>query len=623
MLSHRNLARNSMAVVLIFILSACGGGGSDSPPPAPSTTTMDADPITNDNAVLNADVNPNGLGTNAWFEYGADNALSTFTMTTDQGIGSGTVPQSIHSTVTGLSAGTIYYYRVVATNPAGTSKGTIESFTAASLPPTVSTSAAGPVSNDNAVLNGDVNPKGLATNAWFEWGTDPTLDIRTITSIQDVGAGPASVSIQTTSLTVTPGTTYYFRIAAQNTAGTSRGTIENFKASQIPSATTNGATSVTSNSATVNGDVNPAGLQTIYWFVWGTDPSLTLPSSTHETPVQGMAAGTFTAQPVSAPLSGLGAETTYYFRTVASNADGEFQGAIKAFLTSVSPTVNTTAATSITTTGAVLNGNVNPNGYATDAWFEYGTDPALSSSASTTSNAMGSGVTALPTSASISGLTPFRTYYYRVAAVNSGGTQKGVIRSFPTGEYYVAVGDSITGGSQDDIPADGIGFEPILDTLLTAAKGYPHTVDKVGVSGDTSADGAASIGGTLGTHSNAKYYLILYGTNDADTSRGVGYPVPKTTYKANMQAIITAVKNDGKIPYLAKVPYTTDPLRSDAAIRGYNAAIDELRGSNGIAVVAPDFYAWFQSHQIELSDGVHPDGTGYQSMASKWFEVLP
>ena len=61
---------------------------------------------------------------------------------------------------------------------------------------------------------------------------------------------------------------------------------------------------------------------------------------------------------------------------------GESQGTILNFHNvRVSPTVTTNAATSITTTSAVLNGDVNPNGYATDAWFEYGTDPTLASSA--------------------------------------------------------------------------------------------------------------------------------------------------------------------------------------------------------------------------------------------------
>jgi lysophospholipase L1-like esterase len=64
-------------------------------------------------------------------------------------------------------------------------------------------------------------------------------------------------------------------------------------------------------------------------------------------------------------------------------------------------------------------------------------------------------------------------------------------------------------------------------------------------------------------------------------------------------------------------------LRSNTAIQDYNAAIDELRVSNSIAVVAPDFDFWFESFPGQLDDGVHPNGVGYQSMANQWFFVLP
>jgi len=622
---HRAMAGFFQCVILILFLSACGGGGgSNAPPPAPSATTTDANPITNDNAVLSGDVNPNGLETTAWFESGLDNTLSTFTKTGDQAMGSGKTIVPIQATILNLSPGITYYFRVAAQNSAGSSKGAIEGFIAALLPPTVSTLTAGPISNDNAVLNGDVNPKGLPTSAWFEWGTDPTLNARTITSSDNVGTGAAFVSIKAPLTNLIPGTTYHFRVVAQNTTGTSKGTIKSFKVSQIPSATTNAATSVTSSSATLNGSVNPNGLLTSYWFVWGTDPILTNPVSTFETPTQVIVAGTFATQPVSAVPPPLSVGAIYYFRVAARNAEGESQGTIHNFQTSVSPTVTTIdPATSITTSSAVLHGDVNPNGFSTDAWFEYGTDPALSSPAATAPGPKGSGTTTLSFNASISGLNPWRTYYYRAAASNSGGTQKGVIQSFPTGEYYVAVGDSITAGSQDDNLADGIGFEPILNNLLTASKGYPHTVVNEGVSGDTSADGAALIStpgpnNPLSKNPSAKYVLVLYGTNDAFIPA-----VSKATYKANIQAIITAIRNAGKVPYLGKVPFTLDPLRSDAAIQGYNAEIDELRNFNGISVVAPDLYAWFQSHQSQLADGIHPNGTGYQSMANLWFNVLP
>ncbi len=196
-------------------------------------------------------------------------------------------------------------------------------------------------------------------------------------------------------------------------------------------------------------------------------------------------------------------------------------------------------------------------------------------------------------------------------------------------EGYVAVGDSITFGSHDDIPSDGTGFEPILANLLAASKGIPVTIANEGISGTTSADGAASISTTLSKYPSAKYYLVMYGTNDAyipAVPSGMGLiptdPGYNGSYKDHMQKIISAILAAGKVPYLADVPYTSDPLRSNAMIYEYNAAVDELFITNNILVTPPPFYAYFQTHQGELADGIHPNGTGYQSMANLWFTAL-
>ena len=53
------------------------------------------------------------------------------------------------------------------------------------------------------------------------------------------------------------------------------------------------------------------------------------------------------------------------------------------------------------------------------------------------------------------------------------------------------------------------------------------------------------------------------------------------------------------------------------------ASIDELKIANGLQVIPPDFYAWFNSRPDQLADGLHPNGTGYQSMANLWFNALP
>jgi len=238
---------------------------------------------------------------------------------------------------------------------------------------------------------------------------------------------------------------------------------------------------------------------------------------------------------------------------------------------------------------------------------------------------MGTGTSVLPFNATIS-LSAYTTYYFRAAASNGGGTQRGAIRSFQTGVRYVAVGDSITEGS-DGSNLTG-GYEPILGNLLM---NNPYTVANEGVGGTTSGNGADSIAATLSNYPSAQYYLIMYGTNDSSTTRGAGYPFPKATYKTNMQAIITAVKNAGKTPYIAKVPYvdSSNPNFpagenfSDLSIQQYNQAVDELVSENVIPVTPPAFYVWFQSHTSQLADAIHPNSAGYQSMATLWSNALP
>ena len=60
-------------------------------------------------------------------------------------------------------------YTPTGTGPAETVGSTVD------FPPTVTTNTATYITIDNATVNGGVNPNGLATTTWFEWGTDPSL----------------------------------------------------------------------------------------------------------------------------------------------------------------------------------------------------------------------------------------------------------------------------------------------------------------------------------------------------------------------------------------------------------------------------------------------------------------
>jgi hypothetical protein len=95
----------------------------------PSVTTLPATSVITNAATLNATVNPNGVQTTAWFEWGATTNYGTTSTPTNVGSGSSNV--SVTNTVTGLTAGLTYHFRVVATNIEGLTCGTDLAFVAA------------------------------------------------------------------------------------------------------------------------------------------------------------------------------------------------------------------------------------------------------------------------------------------------------------------------------------------------------------------------------------------------------------------------------------------------------------------------------------------------------------
>lgn len=97
--------------------------------PVPTTTTSTQTNVTSNAATLNGIINPNGVTTSGWFEWGTDPTLATSNSTAPQALGSGTTNQALTADLSGLAANTTYYFRAVGMNSAGTSKGTILSFT--------------------------------------------------------------------------------------------------------------------------------------------------------------------------------------------------------------------------------------------------------------------------------------------------------------------------------------------------------------------------------------------------------------------------------------------------------------------------------------------------------------
>lgn len=100
--------------------------------------------------------------------------------------------------------------------------------------PTAVTGQATNVTATSATLNAMVNPNGLETSAYFEWGTTTSFGNRTPT--QSVGSGTKDVPISADLSGLASGTTYYFRVVAKNSAGEAYGVSSSFKTlEQVPS----------------------------------------------------------------------------------------------------------------------------------------------------------------------------------------------------------------------------------------------------------------------------------------------------------------------------------------------------------------------------------------------------
>jgi len=333
--------------------------------------------------------------------------------------------------VTGLNASTTYYYRVRAYNASGTSgNSNVVSVTTLSPtgPPVAITTPATLIASFSATLNGSVDPHGLTTTVYFQYGTTISYGHTTLSQIK---TGNTYQSISTNVSGLTANTTYHFRLVATNSAGTRYGvdrTFTTLTATGPPVVTTNPASLIASFSATLNGSVDPHGLPTTVYFQYGTTTSYGL-----TTAPQSKTGNTY--QNVTANISGLTASTTYHFRIVATNNAGTRYGSDRTFTTLSAtgpPVVITNPATNIATNTATLNGTVNPHGLTTTVYFQYGTTISYghtSASQSKTGNAYQN------VSANISGLTASTTYHFRIVGTNNSGTTRGSDRTFTTQPY--------------------------------------------------------------------------------------------------------------------------------------------------------------------------------------------
>ncbi len=386
---------------------------------APTAITGTVSAVGGTTATLNGTVNPGGLATDWWFEYGTTTSYGSQTATTAAGSGSANV--SVSKGLTGLAAATTYHYRLVAKSSGGTTNGADGLFTTAS-PPTAVTGAASGVGPTGATVGGTVNPNGQPTTWYVEYGTTTAYGSKT--AAQDAGSGTTSKAVSIGLSGLGAGKTYHFRLVAQSSAGTTTGLDATFVTAEPPVATTSAASSITSTSVTLNGRVDPNGRATTYVFEFGT-------TTAYGSKTSASSAGSGTSSTaVSKSVGGLKAGTLYHFRLVATSDAGTSNGADLTFTTQAPPTAVTTPATGIGPTSATLGGTVNPNGRSTSVYVEYGTTTSYGSR--TSSRSAGSGTSVITVGIPVSNLAPGVTYHFRLVATSALGTTRGADVAFST-----------------------------------------------------------------------------------------------------------------------------------------------------------------------------------------------
>jgi hypothetical protein len=220
----------------------------------------------------------------------------------------------------------------------------------------------------------------------------------------------------------------------------------------LPSATTEGASEVSFDAATLNGTVDPDGLEagsdTRWCFQYGAGdvPGYNLGS----VPVLAGDAGLGTGGvPVSVRVSGLQPGEAYRYRLVAVNWLGtglgstacgtaggqEALGAEGIFTTPVAlpgPLVETEIASNVSQNAATITGTVNPQGSRTSYEFQIGLDTSYGVQVF---GQAGEGSEPVPVSLELQYLQPGTTYHYRLVAISPAGTSYGADATLTTPVY--------------------------------------------------------------------------------------------------------------------------------------------------------------------------------------------
>ena len=180
-------------------------------------------------------------------------------------------------------------------------------------------------------------------------------------------------------------------------------------------------------------------------------------------------------------------------------------------------------------------------------------------------------------------------------------------------DTWFFLGDSITAGAFQRT----FGAKDFDAVVAAAEPGFTPAFLNGGIGGELATGGIARIDQVLELNPDITHVVIAYGTNDSwgdQNAASVGF-------EASMNTLVDKVEAAGKVPLLARIPYSTT---AHGTLPSFNDIIDRITAERALPCGA-DLYGFFLANTVELSnDGVHPANPGYADMNRVWGEaVLP
>lgn len=267
---------------------------------------------------------------------------------------SGIVSSATSEVISGLLSNTTYYYRVKAVNATGsgawsaTASITTEAITTPYLQITAAMSDFGSVCINTSHLDsfevsgGNLNGASVNIGALpgMTYSLNRTSGFASTLSLPAYNGTPTTIYVKFVPTAVQ---SYNGNISISGGGATSINTaVTGSGINSAPSVTTNAATAISSDEATISGTVTDEGCSTIttVGLEYSTTPGFSNGSGTTVTSSR-MGAG------FSATLSALNPKTTYYYKAFAENGAGKVYGTQLSFTTAALQTPVATAASGI------------------------------------------------------------------------------------------------------------------------------------------------------------------------------------------------------------------------------------------------------------------------------------